>query len=59
MTIGDILKVTQPDIHKKLSKSRQNKMKNKKDNTSFSDMEKLMGNRSYKRGKGGSIRQVR
>lgn len=59
MLIGDILKVEQPDVYNKLSKIRHDKIKTKKDDSSFSDMEKLMENRSYKRGKGGAIRQVR
>lgn len=57
----DILKVKQPDIHKKLNKHIRKKesKSEEKDKLSFSDIEGLMSNRSYKRGKGGAIRQVK
>lgn len=67
LTIEKILQDKQPDVYKKLQHKKSDKYEDKKkerkpkseENLSFSDIEMLMGHSSYKRGKGGAIRQVR
>ena len=56
MTIGEIIKETQPDVYSKLTQA--NKL-SKKDRLTEKDIKELMGHSSYKRGTGGAIRQVR
>lgn len=57
MKIREILKEAQPDYYKKLVKKRCYKKKNKK--LSERDLKELMKQRSYRRGTGGAIRQIR
>lgn len=57
MTIREILKEAQPDYYKKLVKKRCSKKKFEK--LSERDLKELMKQRSYKRGTGGAIRQIR
>lgn len=65
MKVRNIIKEKQPDIYQKLQHKQNNKHKKKKErkpkeeSLSFSDYEKLMGHSSYKRSKGGSLRQVK
>lgn len=58
MKINNIIKEQQPDVHKKLNKKKRRR-NNKTEHLSFSDIENLMSHDSYRRGPGGSIRQVR
>ena len=53
MSIEEIIKEKQPDVYKKL------KPKKKVEKLTEQDIKELMGQRVYKRGKGGSIKQVR
>ncbi|WP_102400193.1 hypothetical protein [Haloimpatiens massiliensis] len=59
MRIEKILKVQQPREHKQLNENRkENKKKSRRgENLSFSDVMELMKHDSYKRGKGGALRQ--
>ncbi|HCL4447572.1 TPA: hypothetical protein N2D04_002636 [Clostridium botulinum] len=61
MRIEKILKIQQPDTHRKLNKNRKQNNKKcgrgKKEDLSFSDVMDLMSHDSYCRGKGGSIKQ--
>lgn len=57
MTIREILKEAQPDYYKKLVKKRCSKKKSEK--LSERDLKELMKQRSYKRGTGGAIRQIK
>ena len=62
MKVGKILEVQQPDIHKQLTQNgKQNKKKRRRGkrekDLSFSDYMELMKHDSYKRGKGGALRQ--
>lgn len=57
MVIGEILKEAQPDYYEKLVKKRHPKGKFEK--LSERDLKELMKQRSYKRGTGGAIRQIR
>ncbi|APQ95682.1 hypothetical protein [Clostridium botulinum] len=63
MKVGKIIETQQPGIHKQLNKNRkQNKKKSrrgkKEENLSFSDVMELMRHDSYKRCKGGAIKQM-
>lgn len=58
MLIGEIIKGKNPDIHNKLKKSSATKIKYD-ERLSFSDIESLMRNRSYKRSKSGALQQTR
>lgn len=58
MTIGEIIKVTQPKAYRKLQKFIHTKVKHKEQLTE-KDVRELMGHNSYRRGHGGAIRQVR
>ena len=61
MRIEKILKTQQPNTHKQLNKNRkQNNKKRgrgKKEDLSFSDIMDLMSHDSYKRCRGGAIKQ--
>ncbi|RXI38840.1 hypothetical protein DP129_10815 [Clostridium tetani] len=57
MKIEKILKVQQPDIHKRLRQQNKKKAKRKGEHLSFNDVMELMRHDSYYRGKGGAIRQ--
>lgn len=57
MTIGDIIKETQPEIHSKLKKMCKH-TKKKKEKLTEKDIKELMGHSHYKRC-GGAIRQVK
>ncbi|WP_460285204.1 hypothetical protein [Clostridium botulinum] len=62
MRIEKILKTQQPSTHKQLNKNKkQNNKKRrrgkKKEDLSFSDVMELMQHDSYKRTKGGAIKQ--
>ena len=59
MKIGKIISIQQPQIHTKLNQNSQNKNKKKESDLSFRDVEELMQHSSYKRTKGGAIRQVK
>lgn len=54
VTIGEIIKETQPEIHSKLKKHTK-----KKEKLTEKDIKELMGHSSYRRVSGGSIRQVK
>ena len=56
MKIGQILQDKQPKEYKRINKERKKKYK---ENLSERDIKELMGHSSYKRGPGGSIKQVR
>lgn len=59
--INEIIKSQQPELYKGF-KSRQKKVvrENKSiDELSSKDIEELMGHSAYRRGRGGSMRQVR
>ncbi|MBN3361669.1 hypothetical protein CF064_05700 [Clostridium botulinum] len=63
LKVGKIIETQQPGIHKQLNKNRkQNKKKSrrgkKEENLSFSDVMELMRHDSYKRCKGGAIKQM-
>jgi len=63
MSIGNIIKINQPDIYKKLIKlinqgERKYNKKHNNDNLAFEDFERMMRHDSYKRVKG-NIRQVK
>ncbi|NFD28807.1 hypothetical protein EXN57_02070 [Clostridium botulinum] len=63
LKVGRILETQQPGIHKELNKDKkQNKKKSrrgkKEENLSFSDVMELMNHDSYKRCKGGAIKQM-
>ncbi|HDK7138920.1 TPA: hypothetical protein PTV74_001392 [Clostridium botulinum] len=62
LKVGKIIETQQPGIHKKLNKDKkQNKKKSrrgKKEDLSFSDVMELMKHDSYKRCKGGAIKQM-
>ena len=53
MSIEEIVKEKQPEVYKKL------KRKKKVEKLTEEDIKELMGQRVYRRTKGGSIRQVR
>lgn len=55
VTIGEIIKETQPEIHSKLKK---NKHTRKKEKLTEKDIKESMGHSHYKRC-GGAIRQVK
>ncbi|MBO0560245.1 hypothetical protein EXQ37_10960 [Clostridium botulinum] len=61
MKVGKIIETQQPNVHKQLNKNRkQNKEKRgrgKKEDLFFSDVMELMQHDSYKRCKGGAIKQ--
>ena len=57
MKIREILKEAQPGYYEKLVNKRKNKKKSEK--LSERDLKELMKQRSYKRGTGGAIRQIR
>ena len=59
MKIEDILKANQPDVYRKLNRNRKTKKK-KSSNKNFSSsfVEGLMKSRSYKRARGGAMKQV-
>ena len=56
--IGEVLRRKQPEVYRKLM-LRWPAPKAAEDDTSFREVEKLMGHASYTRGHGGGIRQVR
>ncbi|HID0814581.1 hypothetical protein [Clostridium botulinum] len=63
MNVGKIIETQQPGIHKQLNKDRQQNNKKrrrgkKEENLSFSDVMELMRHDSYKRCKGGAIKQM-
>lgn len=58
MEIGKSIKVKQPEVYSKLKHYKHTK-KNKKEKLTEQDIKELMSHSSYKRGSGGSIRQVR
>lgn len=63
MNIGSIVKINQPEIYKRLKCKYNysfNKGKKRKEKLSESDVISLMGQKKaiYKRGKGGSIKQI-
>lgn len=53
MSIEEIIKDNQPDVYKKL------KPKKKVEKLTEKDIKELMGQRVYRRTKGGAIKQVR
>lgn len=61
--VGEILKANQAEVYTKLNKKpkrkrgRRGKCPLKEDELSFSDYMELMKHDSYKRGKGGALRQ--
>lgn len=57
MKIGEIIERKQPETFKKLQYKKRER--HNKEHLSFADFEKMMGHSSYKRGKGGAIRQVK
>jgi hypothetical protein len=58
--VEKIIKSQQPNIHKKLKEnSSKKKSKRGKEHLSFSDVMELMKHSSYKRSKGGAIRQIK
>lgn len=59
LRIEKILETQRPKEHKQLNKNRkENKKKSRRgENLSFSDVMELMKHDSYKRGKGGALRQ--
>ena len=60
MRIGMIIKEAQPKEYSKLKKRKKRKKHSKKqDKLTRRDVQELMGHRSYRRGSGGAIRQVR
>lgn len=62
MKIGKIISIQQPQIHTKLNSQnnkKQNKKKKKDSDLSFEEVQNLMQHSSYKRTKGGAIRQVK
>lgn len=62
MSIGNIIKIKQPDVYKQLlkmtNKNKPNKIKRTDDDLSFDDFARMMHHDSYKKVRG-SIRQVR
>lgn len=58
MRIGKSIKVNQPEVYSKLNEYKRTK-KNKKEKLTERDYKELMSHPSYRRGSGGSIRQVR
>ncbi|WP_123053130.1 hypothetical protein [Clostridium sp. JN-1] len=60
MKVQKILEVQQSDKHKKLKENNKKKSgRGKQEHLSFSDILELMKHSSYRRGKGGAIKQVR
>lgn len=57
MLIKEILKESQPDYYKKLV--IDNKSKRKAEKLTQKEVRELMKQRSYRRGTGGAIRQIR
>jgi hypothetical protein len=59
--IGQTLKEQQPEEYRKLKKRKKKRRARDKSKLSFRDIEKLMqGNcHTYRRGKGGALKQVR
>ncbi len=62
MSIGNIIKIKQPDVYKQLlkmtKKNKSNKIKRADDDLSFDDFARMMRHDSYKKVRG-NIRQVR
>lgn len=57
VTIGEIIKETQPAIYSKLKKMSKNTKK--KEKLTEEDIKDLMSHSHYRRGSGGAIRQVK
>ncbi|NEZ47945.1 hypothetical protein FDF74_12210 [Clostridium niameyense] len=61
MKVGKIIEAQQPGVHKNLNRGRKHNRKKSrrgnKENLSFSDVMNLMKHDSYRRGRGGSIKQ--
>ncbi len=62
MSIGNIIRIKQPDVYKHLikmaNKNKPNNIKKQSDDLTFDDFEKMMRHDSYKKIRG-STRQVR
>lgn len=58
MKIGTVIKNKQPDIYINLNKNSKSKKSNE-ENLTENDIKELMGSNSYRRGRGGAVRQVR
>lgn len=62
MSIGNIIRIKQPDVYKYLikmaNKNKPNNIKKQSDDLTFDDFEKMMRHDSYKKIRG-STRQVR
>lgn len=59
--INEIIKSQQPDLYKGFRSRQKKVISNKKssDELSSKDIEELMSHSAYRRGRGGSMRQVR
>lgn len=58
MKIGNVIKNNQPDIYINLNKNFKGKKNKKQEKLTERDIKDLMGTNSYRRGRGGAIRQV-
>lgn len=59
MQIGKILQEKQPKVYNRLNKQKEHsKKRGKKEYLSFNSFKNLMKHDSYRRGRGGAIRQV-
>lgn len=59
LRVGEIIKDHQPKEYNKLNSRKKHKKNTKVESLSFTEIQQLMGHSSYRRGKGGSMRQVR
>lgn len=59
MKVGNCIKENQPEVYSKLNKCYKHTKKKKEEKLTKRYVEELMSHPSYRRGSGGSIRQVR
>lgn len=59
LTIEEVIKATQPEVYSKLNKRYKHTKKKKEEKLTKRCLEELMSHPSYRRGSGGSIRQVK